>query len=427
MGVTGSGKSTFINLLAENEVKIGHGLASCTVDVEICSFLQDGRRIYIIDTPGFDDTNRSNTEVLKDVAFSLCQIYKKKVQLAGIIYLHRITDNRMSGSSVRNLTMFKKLCGETTFPQVVLATTMWSNLEGPDQTYDIGIQRERQLIEQEDWWGPMYARGSKVVRHTGERESALKIVNELVELYMPGGPVVLDIQREMVDNNVSLEDTAAGREVGKEMREARERFQAQIRDLQSRYDEALKAKEGQIAEELLKHRKDSEDKLQKVDDATKGLQISLDRLAKEKEAEYNKLLQQLDEQQKQNKQLMLSYEEKSQQLKSERQKEEGRHGEQQRQLEKRLAEAEGRIRDVGKKYDNEATERTEDQARLAKLQKDMEARFREEQAERQHEIEELQNKMLNVKDKTRKRDMVLPILQMLAGVGTTVASIVAFC
>jgi len=62
--------------------------------------------------PGFDDTSRSDTDVLKDVAFFLSQTYKHTVRLAGIIYLHRITDMRMAGSSLRNLTMFKKLCGD---------------------------------------------------------------------------------------------------------------------------------------------------------------------------------------------------------------------------------------------------------------------------------------------------------------------------
>jgi hypothetical protein len=53
--------------------------------------------VYLIDTPGFDDTNRSDTEVLKEIARWLVASYKGKILLNGIIYLHRITDIRMQG------------------------------------------------------------------------------------------------------------------------------------------------------------------------------------------------------------------------------------------------------------------------------------------------------------------------------------------
>ena len=83
--------------------------------------------MYLIDTPGIDDTRRGDTEVLEDVAFYLSKIYEQDIKLAGIIYLHRITDVRISGSSLRNLKIFKALCVEekNVFKHVVLATTMW--------------------------------------------------------------------------------------------------------------------------------------------------------------------------------------------------------------------------------------------------------------------------------------------------------------
>lgn len=42
----------------------------------------------------------------------------------GIIYTHRITDNRMSGSVCKNLDMFSRLCGDGTAERVRLMTTM---------------------------------------------------------------------------------------------------------------------------------------------------------------------------------------------------------------------------------------------------------------------------------------------------------------
>lgn len=44
--------------------------------------------IYLVDTPGFDDTNRSDTDVLKAIATWLTKSYAKDVRLNGILYLH---------------------------------------------------------------------------------------------------------------------------------------------------------------------------------------------------------------------------------------------------------------------------------------------------------------------------------------------------
>lgn len=84
MGATGSGKSTvgifnqrtdwvqknlfqFINLASESNLAVSDSLESCTIDVETSTFLLDGRTVTLIDTPGFDDTIRSDTDVLKSI------------------------------------------------------------------------------------------------------------------------------------------------------------------------------------------------------------------------------------------------------------------------------------------------------------------------------------------------------------------------
>ena len=44
-------------------------LKSCTAEVEVADeFILDGRRVFLIDTPGFDDTNASDAEILEKIA-----------------------------------------------------------------------------------------------------------------------------------------------------------------------------------------------------------------------------------------------------------------------------------------------------------------------------------------------------------------------
>lgn len=93
--------------------------------------------MYLIDTPGFDDTHRTDTAVLGEIADWLAESYSHAVKLSGVIYLHRNTDTRVGGSGMKNLRMFRKLCGAANLRNVVLATTMWTDCKP-----DYGERRE---------------------------------------------------------------------------------------------------------------------------------------------------------------------------------------------------------------------------------------------------------------------------------------------
>lgn len=90
MGATGSGKTTvryhpfqsasfetmrfanhvqFINLASGSQLGVGRGLQSCTNSVqEAQTFELDGRYVTLIDTPGFDDTTKSDRDILHMIA-----------------------------------------------------------------------------------------------------------------------------------------------------------------------------------------------------------------------------------------------------------------------------------------------------------------------------------------------------------------------
>jgi predicted GTPase len=89
IGATGVGKSSvkhlfyycqprsqfaeqFINIaVGNNQTTIGHDLRSCTQGVQAvrCTHPENpDRQIVFLDTPGFDDTSRTDTEVLIDIS-----------------------------------------------------------------------------------------------------------------------------------------------------------------------------------------------------------------------------------------------------------------------------------------------------------------------------------------------------------------------
>jgi hypothetical protein len=52
-----------------------------------------------VDTPGFDDSTKTDTQILMDVTDWLNRAYLADILLSGIIYLHRIIDAKMGGQA----------------------------------------------------------------------------------------------------------------------------------------------------------------------------------------------------------------------------------------------------------------------------------------------------------------------------------------
>ncbi|KAF9004216.1 P-loop containing nucleoside triphosphate hydrolase protein [Cyathus striatus] len=210
MGPTGSGKSTFVNaLLGKQKMKVGHQLQSCTANLEheiIPHPTLHNRRLVILDTPGFDDTDVDDAEILRRISVWLGLSYTKKMKLGGVIYLHEISQTRMLGTSRQNLDMFKELCGTEAMKSVVLGTTKWSAVS----PMELGVSRENQL--KETYWAEFLKHGSSIHRFSDSDpyRSAWKMVNEILEKTQERE---LQLQKELVEVSMFLPDTNAGRKL----------------------------------------------------------------------------------------------------------------------------------------------------------------------------------------------------------------------
>lgn len=131
---------------------------------------------------------------------------------------------------MRNLRMFKELCGGESLSSVILATTLWR--KGIEH---FGRQRLGELKSIPEFWGSMVSRGSKVYRHDDSKESALRIVSDLIERKTR---VVLDIQHQMVDQKMALKDTAAWRALQEALLEE---YEKDLHYLKQRLENALRS------------------------------------------------------------------------------------------------------------------------------------------------------------------------------------------
>ncbi|KIL67658.1 hypothetical protein M378DRAFT_73626 [Amanita muscaria Koide BX008] len=224
MGATGSGKTTFINMASKSNLRIGRGLESCTHIVQTAApFVLDGRTVTLIDTPGFDDTQKSDTEILRMIAIYLSTAYENGKKLAGVIYLHRISDFRVGGISRRNFKMFRELCGDDSLKNVLIVTNMWGEVD-----LQVGLARENELSSKDIFFKPALDKGAQSLRHNNTIESAHNIIRQV----MRNPPVTLQIQEELVDQKKDISETAAGIELTKELREQAEKHREAIVELQ---------------------------------------------------------------------------------------------------------------------------------------------------------------------------------------------------
>lgn len=228
-----------------------------------------------MDTPGFDDTFKTDTDILREIASWLNEAYSNRLQLTGIVYLHRIQDNRVTGAAMKNLRMFKKLCGNDGLANVLLTTTMW-NMVSPE----VGLDREMQLRTHKDFWKPMLDNGSEIFRHDKEAASALTIVQHLLS---KKHRVTLAIQRDMVDKKMTLEQTAAGREVEAELFKLRAKWAEEKKQLEREWREALETRDKEAQEQIQRERQEIEKKFRESDSHVERLKTNNSELAKQLE------------------------------------------------------------------------------------------------------------------------------------------------
>ncbi|KAK3291802.1 uncharacterized protein B0H64DRAFT_240816 [Chaetomium fimeti] len=274
MGVTGSGKSTFISLLTDQNVEVGHGLESHTTEAASYTFIDNQKEIILVDTPGFDDTTRPDAEILKEMVHFLLALHDSNVRLAGIVYLHRITDPRFSGTAVKNLEILQRLCGPSNFDSVALVMNMWDSID-----IDTATQRASEL--RQTFWAPMLQGNSKMTSHAGTRESALQIVRDLAVNAKPR--LVLSIQHELAVEGKTLDTTAAGQYVQKELLEAKEKHQQDMSYLKSIMDDAVREKDVNLLRVLREERDAADAKVRATVLETHQLNITLDQLMTQEE------------------------------------------------------------------------------------------------------------------------------------------------
>ncbi|KDR66197.1 hypothetical protein GALMADRAFT_259681 [Galerina marginata CBS 339.88] len=252
MGPTGTGKSSFIRLVTGNDkVVVSDSLESQTSEVTVFDYRRpDGRRMILIDTPGFDDSrdDMTDADILGMIGAFLKEEYDNKRCLNGLVYMYNISNTRMGGIDRRNLKLFQQLVGKDTLCNVVVATTMWHAV--PDKT--IGERRQNELGSKDTMFKPLIDAGARIFPHDSGIESAQNIV--AIILGHDHSPQPLLIQKELSKPGNRLIDTSAGAQLVAEFKQLDDRDKKKLKKLEEDLKEARKIGDHTEVMELIRER-----------------------------------------------------------------------------------------------------------------------------------------------------------------------------
>lgn len=178
----------------------------------------------------------------------------------------------MRGSARNNLKMFQAMCGNEPLSSVVLATTMWGKIDEAK-----GQKTQEQLSEQ--YWNTMIDAGSKVIRHDDTKESALRIIDHIISRKTQVG---LKMQKQLVEGDLTVEDTDAGQELKSKVTQERAKTDEKLRDVKEDLEQALAESDNASANELLDEQRKFESLIKAKDAELKSMKIKAEQLHKEK-------------------------------------------------------------------------------------------------------------------------------------------------
>lgn len=162
----------------------------------------------------------------------------------------------MEGSALQNFRAFQRLCGEDNFEHIVLCTTFWDTVEEAT-----GVAREKELCENPDFWAKMMGQGSRVVQIRNYAQS-----KDVLMQMSRKSTVTLEIQKEMVEERRSLDETSVGKAMHVQMAQMKAEHEAQLARAKLEAAEKIENHRKRHEEELKRHQsvRDAQQRLYEI-------------------------------------------------------------------------------------------------------------------------------------------------------------------
>ncbi|KAF9047945.1 hypothetical protein BJ165DRAFT_1128069 [Panaeolus papilionaceus] len=222
-GARGSGKSTFIQALAEEIIfpvlpqrdPYEHSSIYC-VQISIPSVKN---HLILVELPGFGNAGVSDARTLSIIYAWFEALYNcnQGKRLNGAIFVDPITPTTSTSPSNQDLKILRKLYGDFHHESVMLVSTKWNQI--PPNHRAAAQQRERQLITTSwrrflDEHRPgLTARFDSHNKHTAFLHATEALSTLVGQMRSPRSGIELLIQQQVIVHGLPLYWTDAGKEV----------------------------------------------------------------------------------------------------------------------------------------------------------------------------------------------------------------------
>ena len=252
MGLTGAGKSYFIQQATGLDTGASSSLKSATQKVTPYLLLAGDRKIVILDSPGFDDSERSDAVILQMIASWMTYLYKSGKALVGIIYVQDMLSVRVGRSSRMSMKMFQEMCGVGCLRNVILLLNKCALVPAE-------VVRSREKEYREDFWSFMIANGSSVEKFEKDT-NALQIVLSMCY----NKPIVTNLALELVELGINLSETSAGKVVCENIEDTRKETQNEMSRTKNELQDAIRNGKQETQRTLEKERRDYDTHLNRL-------------------------------------------------------------------------------------------------------------------------------------------------------------------
>ena len=152
LGETGVGKSSFINGITQTQnCEIGDDSSSCTKNIKMVNKIINGTNFYIIDTPGFQDSNIKEEKIIE-----ILQDLRKYQRICSILICLKYNETKLSKYVKKILMEIMNIFPSKDFWEHTLIIRTWcqlsdAKLENHKHKYDgillQGINNDQELIK----------------------------------------------------------------------------------------------------------------------------------------------------------------------------------------------------------------------------------------------------------------------------------------
>ncbi|KAI1157323.1 P-loop containing nucleoside triphosphate hydrolase protein [Nemania serpens] len=212
VGGMGTGKSSFVAAATgpSCNVEIGHGPDSCTSGCKEypTKYSVGQNQIVLIDTPGFNDPQTPNAEILKKIASVVGGI-------SGILYFYRCTDTRFDGDLRVNFEIIKTMCGPEFYSRVTICSTFWNTVTGNSSQEKLYQHRTRaeNFLDDPRVFGQVMKGGAEYREFwKDEKDPCSDILQHFLSQRKPPNMAIIN----QLKKNGKLDNTEAGRKINTE-------------------------------------------------------------------------------------------------------------------------------------------------------------------------------------------------------------------